>query len=212
MKSVLQHLYGRLSRQPEKAPDAESSLFSSTLLDDGWSHLPMVPWSQRRQEIQARNDDNWEAYLPALQQAWARDRSMGPAMAALLPALATGLDWVQVPAGQTIIRQQERGDFMLIVASGSLTVDREQAWGQRLRLGETRPGDVLGEMSLLDGGTRFSGCTSLSPSVLAVLSTPAVDRLLLEQPAAGAALMAAIARKLSRQLRALSRRLGDQHG
>jgi len=41
-------------------------------------------------------------------------------------------------------------------------VDRVQPWGEHLRLAETRPGDILGEMSLLDSGIRFSACTTLT--------------------------------------------------
>ena len=57
-------------------------------------------------------------------------------------------------------------------ASGRLAPDeaervarmrRVQPWGAKARLGESRAGDVLGEMSLLDAGARFSACTTLTP-------------------------------------------------
>ncbi|MCV4785581.1 cyclic nucleotide-binding domain-containing protein, partial [Escherichia coli] len=73
------------------------------------------------------------------------------------------------PPGQEIIGQDEQGDYMLIVLEGTVAVDRVQPWGGRARLAEARPGDMLGEMSLLDAGARFSACKTLTPCVLAVL-------------------------------------------
>ena len=52
--------------------------------------------------------------------------------------------------------------MLVIVLDGTIAVDRVQPWGERLRLAEARPGDILGEMSLLDSGMRFSVCTSLT--------------------------------------------------
>jgi CRP-like cAMP-binding protein len=99
---------------------------------------------------------------------------------------------------------------MFVLLSGSITVDRQQPWGERMRLAEARPGDILGEMSLLDSGQRFSGCASLTDCEIAVLSVEAMDQMMTEQPPLAAALVALLARKLSTRLRVVGARLSER--
>ena len=99
---------------------------------------------------------------------------------------------------------------MIVLLSGTIAVDREQPWGERLRLTEARPGNILGEMSLLDSGMRFSVCTSLTDCEIAVLSAQALDEMMAADPALAASLVALLARKLSRRLRVVSTRLSEK--
>ena len=68
---------------------------------------------------------------------------------------------------------------------------------------------MLGEMSLLDSGIRFSTCTTLSECEIAVLSADALDDMMIQDPALAASLVALLARKLSLRLRVVSTRLSD---
>ena len=117
------------------------------------------------------------------------------------------LEYVQVEAGRQVIGQDEQGDFLLIVLDGTVAVERVQPWGAKARLGESRAGDVLGEMSLLDAGARFSACTTLTPAKFAVLGAAALDRMMQHEPRMAAALLAWLARRLSLRLRQVSARL-----
>ena len=119
-------------------------------------------------------------------------------------------DFATVPASRDLIRQDEYGNFMIVLLSGAVAVDRVQPWGERLRLAETRPGEILGEMSLLDSGIRFSACTTLSDCDIAVLSADAMDDMLNSDPTLAANLIALLARKLSLRLRVVSARLSDK--
>jgi CRP-like cAMP-binding protein len=96
---------------------------------------------------------------------------------------------------------------MLIVLEGTLAVDRVQPWGGRARLAEARAGDMLGEMSLLDAGTRFSACTTLTPCTLAVVDAQRLDEMIMNEPRLGLALLASLSRRLSLRLRQVSARL-----
>src|SRR5256885_11009889 len=104
---------------------------------------------------------------------------------------------------------------MAVVLSGQIAVERQQPWGERMRLAQTRPGDILGEMSLLDGGPRFSSCTTLTDCEIGVLSAEALDEIMAKDAALAAKLMALLARKLSFRLRAIrdrkSTRLNSSH-
>jgi len=57
-----------------------------------------------------------------------------------------------------------------------------QPSGARARIGESRAGDLLGEMSMLDGGTRFCACTALTPVTLAVLASRAKAGFMRSRP------------------------------
>ena len=110
------------------------------------------------------------------------------------------------------MRQDEYGSFMAVLLHGTMAVERTQPWGERLRLSEARPGEVLGEMSLLDGGKRFSDCITLGECHLAILSASALDEMMTEYPHLAAGLIALLARKLSLRLRAVGARLSDRRG
>jgi CRP-like cAMP-binding protein len=120
------------------------------------------------------------------------------------------LDFATVQANRDIIRQDEYGNFMVVLLSGSIAIDRVQPWGERLRLAEAAPGEILGEMSLLDSGMRFSSCTTLNDCEIAILSAEAMDEMLSTDPALAASLIALLARKLSLRLRVVSARLSDK--
>ena len=92
---------------------------------------------------------------------------------------------------------------------GTIAVDRIQPWGEQLRLAETRPGDILGEMSLLDSGMRFSACTTLTDCEVAVLNAEGHGRDDGARPAAGGQPDCPAVRKLSLRLRAVSARLSE---
>ena len=127
-----------------------------------------------------------------------------------LKRLEKFFDFASLPANRDVIRQDEYGNFMLVLLSGTIAVDREQPWGERLHLTEARPGEILGEMSLLDSGPRFSVCTSLNDCEIAVMSAQALDEMMATDPALAASLIALLARKLSRRMRVVSARLGEK--
>ena len=94
-----------------------------------------------------------------------------------------------------------------VVLEGRLSVDRVQGDGSRVRLAEAHAGDLLGEMSLLDAGSRFSACTTLTPCVRRALPARRLEALMASEPRLALALLASLARRLSLRLRQVSTRL-----
>lgn len=186
----------------------DTFFFSTAFADQGIDASSMVPWEARANEVGARR-------LPAghgsklLQALWSRDNFMARLGPDALQRLERFLDFASLPANRDVIRQDEYGNFMLVLLSGSIAVDREQPWGDRLHLTEARPGDILGEMSLLDSGPRFSVCTSVTDCEIAVLGAQALDEMMVADPALAASLIALLARKLSRRMRVVSARLSE---
>ena len=145
-----------------------------------------------------------------LQALWAKDKYMNHLDAEAIQSLERYFDFATVPANRDVIRQDEYGNFMVVLLSGAIAVDRVQPWGERLRLAETRPGDILGEMSLLDSGIRFSACTTMNECEIAALSAEAMDDMMSNNPKLAANLIALLARKLSLRLRVVSARLSEK--
>ena len=187
----------------------DTFFFSTAFADQGIDASSMVPWEARANEVGARRLAAGRG-TKLLQELSSRDNFMARLGPDALQRLEKFLDFASLPANRDVIRQDEYGNFMLVLLSGSIAVDREQPWGDRLRLTEARPGDILGEMSLLDSGPRFSVCTSLTACEIAVLGAQALDEMIAADPALAASLIALLARKLSERLRVVGARLSDR--
>ena len=161
-------------------------------------------WAARAGQVGAEAADAARG-TAALAVLWAGGRGTFDADA--LQRLAGYMQFVDVRAGQRLILQDEPGDFMLIVLDGSVAVEHITGGPRVARLAEARPGDVLGEMALLDAGPRASDCITRTPCMLAVLETDALLRLMKEDPQLALVLLAALARRLSLRLRQVSARL-----
>ena len=194
---------------PRDGPGAgDSQLFASAFDSQRATPAQLVPWHARAVEVGA-------APLSArrggemLQALWARDHYMALLGADAVQRLTRFFEFATVPAGRDVIRQDEYGNFLVVVLAGTLAVDRAPAWGEPVRLAETRPGELLGEMSLLDSGQRFATCTTLRDCELAVLGAEAMDEMMTRDAQLAAGVVALLARKLARHLRLVSARLGD---
>lgn len=196
----------------EEGASAESEFFSTAFSDQGVDPSMLVPWEARANEVGAKRLPP-ERGSKQLQQLWSKDKYMSRlASDSAAARLERFFDFACLPAGRDVIRQDEYSNFMIVLLSGSIGVGRAQPWGERLRLSQARPGNILGEMSLLDSGRRFSVCTSLSECDIAVLSAQALDEMMASDPALAALLIAVLARKLSGRLRMASTRLNGKKG
>ena len=203
-------LFGQPPQEPELADEdrRDSKLFSAAFSGLGVSASLLVPWEARAVEVDAKRlgPDQGNKMLQSL---WAKDKYMSLLDQDAIHSLQKYFDFATVQADRDVIRQDEYGNFMLVLLSGAIAVDRVQPWGERLRLAETRPGEILGEMSLLDSGIRFSSCSTLSECDIAILSAEGMDDMVSTDPTLAANLIALLARKLSLRLRVVSARLSE---
>jgi len=199
------------SKDPADPPDErqDSVLFSTAFAGLGVDASLLVPWEARAAEIDAKRVSPARG-TKLLQALWAKDRYMQHLDPHAIVHLEQHFDFASVPPDRDLIRQDEYGNFMIVLLSGSVAVDRVQPWGERLRLAEIRPGEILGEMSLLDSGIRFSACTTMSDCEIAVLTAEGIDEMMAARPKLAAYLIALLARKLSLRLRVVSARLSDK--
>jgi hypothetical protein len=205
----LKKLFKRLTGQApdDAAPrDAESSYFSTLFQERSEDGVLQSTWAARSAEVRAQPCDRKRG-AALFCKLWGEDRHFAALSADDLARLADYMEYTQVPANQEVIGQNEQGDYLVVVLEGSLAVDRVQAWGGRARLAEAHAGDMLGEMSLLDAGARFSACTTLTPTTLAVIDARRLDEMMSRHPRLALALLASLSRRLSLRLRQVSARL-----
>ncbi|MDO4725504.1 MAG: cyclic nucleotide-binding domain-containing protein [Comamonadaceae bacterium] len=190
----------------EQQSESESVLFQSLILPHAGSAQVIVPWSARAQELGARRIGQ-ERGIGLLQAAWARQSPSQPFNRQELALLGGFFEYHSLPADREIIQQDEYGDYMMVQLNGVMAVERAGPNGQPVRMAETHVGDLIGEMSLLDQGLRFSSCVSLTPCELAVLTRDGLDEMMHNQAQLAARLVLLLARKLSVRLRAVSSKL-----
>lgn len=208
MKNLLDVLRGKSANQAnDDAP--ESVFFATAFADHGISAEEAIPWEARAVEIGAKRFPS-EKGGALMRSLWVKDHHMKHLQGQAMDHLVHFFDFALVPSQRDVMRQDEYGSFMVVLLNGSMAVERNQPWGERLRLSEAKPGEVLGEMSLLDGGKRFSDCTTIDECHMAVLSAQALDEMIVQAPHLSAALIGLLARKLSLRLRAMGAKLSYQ--
>jgi CRP/FNR family transcriptional regulator, cyclic AMP receptor protein len=207
MKGILHLLKSKMAPSAE-GDAADSVMFTTAFASMGANGAVLVPWEARANEIGAKRLSGSRG-VDLMRGIWSADKHMSQLDDASVARLGHFFDFALVPADREIISQDEHGDFMVLLLSGSIAVDRNQPWGENLRLTEGRPGDILGEMSLLDSGARFSSCISLNECQVAVLAARELDEMMSTDPLLAARLIGLLARKLSSRLRVVSARLSD---
>ncbi|WP_421887905.1 cyclic nucleotide-binding domain-containing protein [Methylibium sp.] len=196
----------QLDRAGGEATTAEGGLASARTDDGEERAAETVGWDARARQARAQAFDEGRA-SDLFVQLWQADTHVVDLSAAELGRIATHFRYFTVPASQEVIGQDEQGNYLLVVLEGRVGVERVQPGGGRARLAEARAGDMLGEMSVLDAGSRFSACTTLTPCVVAVLDAQRLDEMMAAEPRLAMALLASLARRLSLRLRQVSARL-----
>jgi CRP/FNR family transcriptional regulator, cyclic AMP receptor protein len=86
--------------------------------------------------------------------------------------------------GAVILRQGSRGSYVLALAEGRAMITRTEASGQELIVAIMHPGEVLGEMTVLDQAPRTATVTALAPCTVHVMSSEQFRALIRSHDAA----------------------------
>lgn len=82
------------------------------------------------------------------------------------------------PKGVRVFHEGDRSDACYIVRSGDLRVTREHPDGRAIALATLGPGDIFGELAMLDGEARSASVESLTDCELLALPASDVRQLL----------------------------------
>lgn len=110
--------------------------------------------------------------------------------------------------GQTILEEGEEAGELLILLEGRVGVYLESINPSiEVAINKLSPGDVIGEMSLLEGGPRSATVIAMDRCHLAALPCEELSRFIEDNPAWGLVLVRNIAVSLSARLRIMNRRV-----
>ncbi len=110
-------------------------------------------------------------------------------------------------SGETIFHEGDPGDAMHVIASGRAKISIESEEGDEAILVTLGPGEVFGELVLLDEAPRSATAVAVEPTVTYILTQPAFDPLMADN----AAFRAAILRNLIGDLRRLTTHVSELH-
>ena len=110
------------------------------------------------------------------------------------------------PAGTRVFHEGDSSDACYIVSEGSFRVTREHSDGRAITLATLGPGEIFGELAMLDGDRRSASAESITDGTLLALPANDVRNLLSRNPEIALKLVAGLVRRL----RAANMRLSRQ--
>ncbi len=105
-----------------------------------------------------------------------------------------------VPRHTTVLREGDEGDFLAILLTGSAVITKQYDGVEKL-IAVVNPGDMIGEMSMIDGQPRFASCITTQPSDFAVLTHDKFKALLVDHPQLGNKVLLALLHAATARLR-----------
>jgi CRP/FNR family transcriptional regulator, cyclic AMP receptor protein len=100
------------------------------------------------------------------------------------------------PAGTRVFHEGDSSDACYIVKSGNFRVTREHSDGRAITLATLGPGEIFGELAMLDGDKRSASAEALSDGELLALPAGDVRALLARHPEIALKLVAGLVRRL----------------
>lgn len=118
-----------------------------------------------------------------------------------IKALCHYLRCYAAPRHYPLLKEGERGDFMVLILTGSAEVRVDIPGLGNEKIAELLPGSTVGETSMIDGEPRFITCIATAPTDFAVLSRDSLNQILMQAPRLGNKLLLTLLQLLSARLR-----------
>ena len=110
-------------------------------------------------------------------------------------------------SGETIIREGDVGDFMLLIVRGEVEILKRGMQREQQHMASVGAGTTIGEMSMIDGEPRFATCRTAQVTTFGVLTRDNMAKIILEQPQLGSKILVKLVTMLSARLRQTSGKL-----
>jgi uncharacterized membrane protein len=124
-------------------------------------------------------------------------------------ALAAIMDEATFKRGQQIFHERDPGGICYVLRSGRVELSVIDERGEQLIVDVLEPGELCGEMSLLDGGCRSTTAVALTDVEALVLERQEFLDFLRRQPDAALDVLAALAKRIRRADKLLKQRVQD---
>lgn len=132
-----------------------------------------------------------------------------PLLAGLDPDELARIARVAVPRsfskGERVFHEGDETDACYVIRSGEVRVTREHPDGRAIALATLGPGEIVGEMAMLDGGVRSASVEALSDVELLALAAADMRGLLERNAAITTKLVVALAQRLRETNERISR-------
>lgn len=102
---------------------------------------------------------------------------------------------VELPAGEQLFQEGSLSDRAYVIREGTIEIRKRNA-GREVLLSVRKPGEVIGEMSLLDAAPRMASAYAREDTTLVVISQNQVDTLLDLSPSAARVLVKTVTERL----------------
>ncbi len=130
-----------------------------------------------------------------------------PMERAVLDSLSRYFDVQEYKTGEVVFEEGAPGTHLYIIERGALEVIKGAITGEQRPLAELRPGEVVGEMAVMDLRPRSATVRAKTHAALLAVSRDNLLKMLAEEPRAAAALLLQMGQALSERLRLSSARL-----
>jgi len=107
-------------------------------------------------------------------------------------ALANVVDELKVPEGHLLFQTGDPGDSLFIVRVGQIELFIKDTVGQKIVLHAAQPGDMFGELAMLDSGPRTATALALMDSEVLVLDRDDLILLFQRKPEAALNMLASL--------------------
>ena len=115
-----------------------------------------------------------------------------------LERVASGTRTRRFRRGEVIFHAGDPGDALFILVSGEVKIALPSETGDEAIIATLRPGDVFGELALLDGAARSATASALEATEAVILPRDRFRELIATEPAVRDALLASLAAELRR--------------
>jgi uncharacterized membrane protein len=123
--------------------------------------------------------------------------------------VAAIMDELTFKAGQQLFHEHDQGGACFILRSGRIELSVVDERKEKLVVDVLDPGELCGEYSLLDGGTRVNTATALDEVEVLSLERPDFVDFLKKQPDASLDVLKALTKRIRRADRLLKQRVQD---
>ncbi len=113
-------------------------------------------------------------------------------------ALRSTMSTTHLERGEILFREGQRGDRLYVITYGKIKLGRTSTDGRENLMAVLGPGEMFGELSLFDPGSRTLTATAVADTELIGMGNESLQEFLRERPGGALALLASLARRLRR--------------
>lgn len=119
-------------------------------------------------------------------------------------SLVASMKSIDIGRGDVLFHEGEPGDRLYVIRQGKIKLGTRSSDGRENLLAVLGPGEMIGELSLFDPGTRTATATAISDAVVLEMGHHDLQTWLASTPAVAEHLLQALARRLRRTNEALA--------